>query len=80
MKLAKKELKIDEEEMKRMLKRHEQRFKETEKKEHPVKKRKLAEFFGQKKYKSVSLICSDYLDEYYEEQEKPKTVLKVVHV
>jgi len=67
MKRAEKELKIDCNYMKKMLKRHNEKVKATANNEHPVKKRPLAEFFGQTKYKSSSLICSDYLDEIYQE-------------
>lgn len=66
-----KELKLDVETMKKMLKRHSEKVESTKNDgQYKTKPRPLAEFFGQKKYNSVSLICSDYLDENYEEQKK----------
>ena len=72
MKHAETNLSINEEDMKAMLKRHEQKVKSS-KGEFKVKARPLSEFFGQKKYKSTCLICSDYLDENYKEEKKVDT-------
>ena len=69
MKHAENKLGIDCEHMKRMLKRHEQKVKQS-KGDYKVKKRSLAEFFGQKKYQSKLLICSDYHDDLFT-NEKP---------
>lgn len=70
---ATKELGLDVEYMKRMLDRHSEKVNATVKSEYPIKKRPLAEFFGQKKYNSVSLICTDYLDENYTESKSEKS-------
>lgn len=73
MKKAEKELNLDTEHMKRMLKRHEEKVESTKKNgQYATRKRSLADFFGQRKNKSTSLICSDYLDERYEEQEQKR--------
>ena len=68
IKKAEDNLKVDFEEMKRMLKRHEEKVKSSKSTEYKTKVRTLSEFFGQKKYKSTDLICSDYLDERYENE------------
>lgn len=70
MKKAEKDLKISTEDMKKMLKRYKEKYEKSLKTKFPLKKRPLAEFFGQAKYQSKSLICSDYLEEYYEDQPK----------
>ena len=67
LKLAEKELLLDEDYFKRIIDRHKQRYKATIKKEYPVKLRGLSELFGQKKHKGTGLICSDYLDEVWVE-------------
>lgn len=62
--LAVKTLGCDAEEMKRMIDRHKEKsiaMKDNDK----FKIRSLAEFFGQKKFQSVALICSDYSDDVY---------------
>lgn len=67
--LAVKTLGCDAEEMKRMIDRHKEKsvaMKDNDK----FKIRPLAEFFGQKKWQSVALICSDYSDDVYESQRK----------
>ena len=74
MKHAESNLGIDVDEMMLMLKRHEQKVKSS-KGEFKVKARPLAEFFGQKKYKSTCLICSDYINETVEE--KRNNVVKI---
>ena len=76
MKHAERVLKIDTEEMKRMLDRHKEKV-NSSKGEYKIKARGLSEFFGQKKYRSTLLICSDYLEENYVQpkelkHEKPK--------
>ena len=64
IKHAKDNLSVDEEEMKRMLKRHEEKVIATKNAgKYKTKKRPIVEFFGQKKVDSIKLICSDYLDE-----------------
>lgn len=72
---AVKELGVEVEEMKRMLKRHEKKVKESTG-EYKTKVRGLAEFFGQKKYGSVELICSDYSDDIYEKEKPKKKIIK----
>lgn len=61
-----KELSLDIEEMKRMLKRHSDKVRETKNGDYPIKVRSLSEFYGQKKFGGTSLICSDYLDDRYD--------------
>ena len=74
IKHAKDNLSIDEKEMERMLKRHEEKVIATKSKgQYKTKKRPLQEFFGQKKSGSTCLICSDYLDENLEEEMKKTT-------
>lgn len=68
IKKAEKELKLDIDEMKLMLKRHEEKVEATKNNGvYAIKKRPLAEFFGQKKNGAISLICADYLEENYQE-------------
>lgn len=69
MEKASRELNINTDTMKTMLERHAMKVEATAKSEYPTKKRTLAEFFGQKKYQSVSLICTDYLDCAWEQYE-----------
>lgn len=68
MKHAEKKLGITVDDMIIMLTRHAEKVRSSKGTEYPTKKRGLAEFFGQKKYQSKMLICSDYLDEHYEQQ------------
>lgn len=78
---AKNELELTIEEMKAMLKRHEEKVLLTKDNDLPVKKRTLSEFFGQKKFGSVSLICTDYLEEVYQKpiiKNQGKKVSKVM--
>ena len=78
---AKKELKVNTEEMKKMLDRYKEKYELSKNSKFPIKKRPLAEFFGQKKYGGVSLICSDYLEENYRKSfvvgEDESTIRKV---
>lgn len=67
---AVKELKLDTEHMKRIIDRHKDKYEKTKQDKYPIKKRTLSELFGQKKHNSVSLICSDYLDELYQDEDK----------
>jgi hypothetical protein len=86
MKKAEKELDIDTEQMKRMLKRHKEKVVSSAKSKYPVKERPLNVFFGQKKVGSSNLICSDYLDEVWSRLESKsklpteKLKLKVDHL
>lgn len=66
--LSAKELKFDLDYFKRIIDRHKIKLESTKYSDKPIKPRTLAELFGQKKYKSVSLICTDYLDEVWQEQ------------
>lgn len=64
---AKKELGLDVDYMKRIIDRHKQKVEATKGDgQYAVKVRTLSELFGQKKHGSVSLICSDYLDEVWQ--------------
>lgn len=65
--LSAKELKLDIDYFKRIIDRHKLKLESTKNSDKPIKARTLAELFGQKKYKSVSLICTDYLDEVWQE-------------
>ena len=77
MKHAETNLGINTEEMKVMLKKHEQKVISTKSKgTYRTKARGLAVFFGQKKANSTVLICSDYLDENYEEPKSKDKVIK----
>ena len=69
---AQSELNLDIDYFKRIIDRHKQKVNGTIKNEYPTKTRPLAELFGQKKYNSVSLICTDYLDEVWEQSNKPQ--------
>lgn len=69
MSKAIKELSLDEKHMERMLDRHKDKVEKSKNGDYPCKKRTLAEFFGQKKYNSVELICSDYHDDVYVQEE-----------
>ena len=72
MKHAESNLGIDTEEMKVMLKRHEQKVIATKSNgQYKTWPRALAVFFGQKKVNSTVLICSDYLDGNYIEVAPP---------
>lgn len=62
------ELGIDTEEMKRVIDRHSEKVESTKNNELSIKVRTLDELFGQKKYKSSSLICSDYTDEVWQRE------------
>ena len=64
--IAEKELMLDVEQMKRIINRHKKKTEETKNTDFKTKVRTLAELFGQKKYMSSSLICSDYIDEVWE--------------
>lgn len=69
--VAIKNLGCDIEEMKRMIDRHKEKsiaMKDNDK----FKVRSLSEFFGQKKWQSVALICSDYSDDVYEQKPQAK--------
>jgi hypothetical protein len=70
IKHAEKVLSIDTEHMKRMLKRHEEKVIKSKNSQYKTKPRELSVFFGQKKSNSTVLICSDYLDEYYEDEKQ----------
>jgi phage replication O-like protein O len=76
MKKAEKELSIDTDQMKRMLKRHQEKVVSSAKTKYPVKVRSLPVFFGQKKVDSSNLICSDYLDDVWTEIEKKSNLPK----
>lgn len=66
---------LDLEYIKRIINRHSEKvFRDKDKTEYKTKARPLADLFGQKIKDSPSLICSIYLDEYYQEQSKPKEV------
>jgi DNA replication protein DnaD len=78
VKKAKKEYNLTVDELKRMLKRHEIKIKETAHSEYKVKTRGLAAFFGQKKHGSTELICADYLDEYYNRPEIEKPAIEPI--
>lgn len=54
---------LDLEHMKRIIDRHVKNFEEKKNESFPVKARRLAELFGQKKFGGVELICSEYLDD-----------------
>ena len=57
---------LDFEYIKRIIDRHSEKVEVTKDKgEYKTTVRTLAELFGQKKFKSEDLICSDYLDEVY---------------
>lgn len=60
-----KNLSLDVEYMKRIIDRHSKKIEETKNSNYPTKVRSITELFGQKKFESTSLICSDYLDEFY---------------
>ena len=68
--IAEKELMLDVEQMKRIIDRHKKKTEETKNTDFKTKVRTLAELFGQKKYMSSSLICSDYIDEVWEDTKK----------
>lgn len=75
---AMKELKLDLDYFKRIIDRHSEKVEATKNNgQFKVKTRTIQELFGQKKKDSVSLICSDYLDEVHEhkkiENNKNKT-------
>jgi hypothetical protein len=71
-----KELGLDIDYFKRIIDRHSAKVQQTKDKgQYATKKRTLAELFGQKKHNSVSLICSDYLDEVYQQI---NTVVEVI--
>lgn len=66
-----KTLDCDVEEMKRMIDRHKEKsiaMKDNDK----FKVRSLSEFFGQKKWQSVALICSDYSDDMYQSKQSQR--------
>ena len=67
---ATKELNLDEEYFKRIITRHKVKVDSTKDSSYPIKLRSLSELFGQKKHGSVSLICTDYLDEVWEGKTK----------
>ena len=55
--------------IKRIIERHSEKVEETKNKtEFKISVRTIAELFGQKKFKSEDLICSDYLDEIYKNE------------
>lgn len=60
IKKAMNENKYTIERCKELLKRHEIKVKETMNSEHPVTKRGIGVFFGQKIYNSTNLICTQY--------------------
>lgn len=67
---------LDEPYFKRIIDRHKKKVELTKDNgKYAVRKRTLAELFGQKKKDGVSLICADYLDEVWEEI-KPVTVYR----
>lgn len=68
--LAKKELGFDLEYFKRIIVRHKEKIESSRNSKFPIKSRSLSELFGQKKSGSVSLICTDYLDEIWVEEPK----------
>lgn len=71
--LAMKELSLDKDYLNRIIDRHSEKVKSTQNNgQYATKARTLAELFGQKKHKSVSLICTDYLDEVYGNQPQVK--------
>lgn len=72
---SEKELGLDLDYFKRIIDRHKERIELTKNNEKPIKARTLVELFGQKKYNSVSLICTDYLDETYK-RENQKSEMK----
>lgn len=68
---ATKELGFDIDYFKRIIDRHSEKVRTTKNKgKYSTKKRTLSELFGQKKHGGVSLVCTDYLDEVWEEQKK----------
>lgn len=69
-----KQLSVDEEEMKRMLDRFASKYNKSKYSEYPSKKRTLSEFFGQKKFQSTTLICSEYIDDVWTETETRKFI------
>lgn len=77
---AKKKYNLSQDEMKRMLNRHDTRVKNTEDSAFEVKKRGLATFFGQKKYGCSDLICAEYMDEYYLENEDSEKIIKSITI
>jgi phage replication O-like protein O len=70
MKLARQELNCNNEFLIKLLDRHKKKVESTKKTDYPIKARPLQEFFGQKKYQSKMLICSDYDDGVWKEQKK----------
>lgn len=67
MKKAMKELNCDTEHLKTLLERHKIKVEISLGTDYPVKARPITEFFGQKKYDSTSLICSEYDDDTWKE-------------
>ena len=67
----------DVELLKRMATRHDIKVKSSAQTEYPIKKRSLVELYGQKKFGSVSLICSDYTDEVWDEYDKDRKTKKL---
>jgi phage replication O-like protein O len=77
MKLARQELKCDNKFLTILLDRHKEKVKCNKGDKYDTKIRGIQEFFGQKKYQSKMLICSDYDDGIYE---KPKTPTNEVNL
>lgn len=65
MKKAMKELNCKINHLKTLLQRHAEKVKANKDSKYPVKPRGITEFFGQKKYRSTQLICSEYDDDMY---------------
>jgi hypothetical protein len=75
-----KNLSLDLDYIKRIIDRHSKKVEDTKNSNYPIKARTLSELFGQKKFESTSLICSDYLDELYTnefKQEKPQQIFEI---
>lgn len=73
MKLARQELDCDNEFLIKLLDRHKQKVISNKNDGFDFKVRSIQEFFGQKKYQSKMLICSDYDDGVWKEPvNKPK--------
>ena len=53
-----------------IINRHKSKYEATKNSNYPIRIRSLVELFGQKKNNGVGLICSDYLDEVWAENNK----------
>lgn len=73
-------LSLDLDYIKRIIDRHSDKVKETKNSDFPIKARTISELFGQAKFKSTSLICSDYLDELYTNESKVKEEPKIFEI